>query len=126
MGTIKKMVDQEKNITVFSVVGDVTGEEYEQAICDFYEIGPTTKYVLWDLTEALLEHVKSSEVFGLQIPRSAASKREGGKTAIVAPSDLAYGLARMYESGAADGELPFSTSIFRTPEEAMQWLTKKR
>lgn len=44
----------------------------------------------------------------------------GSRRAVVAPRDLVYGLARMYESLRADA--PESMKTFRTLEEARRWL----
>lgn len=46
----------------------------------------------------------------------------GGRWAVVAPRDLVYGMARMYQlirSGA-----PYEIEVFRTREEAHRWLAR--
>jgi len=124
MGQIKKKIDHEKNLTVYTVEGKVLGEEYEMTIRDFYEQGPITKNVLWDLSDAQLGHLESTDVLNIsQTPRPFLSVREGGKTAIVAPADLAFGLARMYEANSTNEKSPFATSIFRAGDEALRWLS---
>lgn len=50
-----------------------------------------------------------------------APKLEGGRLAIVAPSDLAYGLARMYEVAAEP--LPLEARAFRSRSDALVWLS---
>lgn len=42
------------------------------------------------------------------------------RTAIVAPSDLSFGIGRMYEVFAADG--PEAVSVFRGAQMALRWL----
>ncbi len=124
MGTIKKQIDQDKNLTVYTVEGKVLSDEYKNAIHEFYEQGPVTANVLWDLTKAQLDHLESSDVLIIsQTPRPFLSAREDGKTAIIAPTDLAFGLARMYEFTSSEGEMPFDTKVFRTADEALQWLS---
>jgi hypothetical protein len=44
----------------------------------------------------------------------------GGKLAIVAPTDLAFGLGRMYQMLRDDG--PDQIRIFREADEAWEWL----
>lgn len=123
MGTIEKRVDIAENLTIFTVVGKVEREVYEKTFKDFYEKGPVTKFVLFDLTRSVVDHLDSSEVYSLaQTPRTCLGAREGGKTAIVAPSDLTFGLARMFEFTTGKEGLSFDTSTFRTTDEAMQWL----
>ena len=124
MGTIKKQIDKDKNLTVYTVEGKVLSDEYKNAIHEFYEQGPVTAKVLWDLTKAQLDHLESTDVLYIsQTPRPFLSAREDGKTAIIAPTDLAFGLARMYEFTSSEGEMPFDTKVFRTADEALQWLS---
>jgi len=51
--------------------------------------------------------------------------RQGGKTAVVAPKDLVYGLARMFQIMSDTDDFPFETRVFRSYEEAEQWLLEK-
>ena len=82
-----------------------------------------TKNVLWDLTMAELEHLLPKDVQSIgKTPRKFTEERKGGRTAIVAPSDLAFGLARMYEFTADPAEVPVTIQVFRSVQEADQWL----
>ena len=51
--------------------------------------------------------------------------REDGKTAIVAPDDVTFGLSRMYGILTEGQGPPFETRSFRSVEEAYQWLLEK-
>ena len=46
--------------------------------------------------------------------------RKPGKSALVFPDDVDFGLGRMYEAQAQD--LHIETRVFRTMEEALHWL----
>ena len=48
------------------------------------------------------------------------SRLEGGKLAIVAPRDLLFGMARMYE--ILRSESPVEVRVFRQRDEAESWL----
>lgn len=123
MGKIEKRFDEEKSLTVFTVSGEVSADEFSQAIQEFYEKGPVTKKVLFDLTDSILDNLRSEEVLNIsRTPRHIPEQRVGGKTAIVAPSDLAFGLARMYEFSSDPADIPFVIKVFRTMEEAKKWL----
>lgn len=54
------------------------------------------------------------------IVRDHKEVRKPGKSALVLPADVDFGLGRMYEMQAQD--LPIKTSVFRTMEEALHWL----
>jgi len=57
-----------------------------------------------------------------QITRDRRSRYGATKSAIVAPRDLEYGLSRMWLV-FVDDEENVDTSIFRTREEAIAWVT---
>jgi len=54
--------------------------------------------------------------------RVHAGKLEGMRTAIVAPTDVLYGLSRMYKALAELMESPATVMTFRTVQEAEDWL----
>lgn len=123
MGTIEKHVYPEKSLTVLSVKGAVSADEFSRIIREFYDEGPLTVKVLCDLTDSALDHLRSEEVVGIsRTPRYMPESRIRGKTAIVAPSDLAFGLARMYAFSSDPMDVPFVVRVFRDMEEARKWL----
>ena len=123
MGEIKKEIKRDLELSVYTAVGVVTSEEVQSAIRDFYEKGPITKNVLWDISEADLTGISSEEVLKItRVPRRSLELREGGKTAIVATDDLAYGMSRMYQAVPQSEPVPFVVKVFRDPEEAYDWI----
>jgi hypothetical protein len=68
-----------------------------------------------DVTPAGLRHLADliQTVDRLQLPT---------KVAIVAESDVAFGMARMYQSIRADGGAPSEHRVFREMSEAREWL----
>jgi len=122
MRNVQIQIDSQYDLTTFTVVGKVAAEVVRNAIQKFYE-GNVTMNVLWDLSGSDLSSITSSEINGIaKTPRKYASMRTGGKTAIVAPTDLTFGLTRMYGIMTEVQDLPFETQVFRTTEEAHQWL----
>ena len=125
MKNVSKRFEAASDLTIFTVTGKVDREEIEKAIADFYA-GTITKNVLWDLEKGNFELISNDDIQDLvNIPRSHQLTRKGGKTAIVADKDLAYGMARIYEARSQLDTLPFDTKVFRTLEEAYQWLNSK-
>lgn len=122
MRNVQIQIDSQYDLTTFTVVGKVAAEVVRNAIQKFYE-GNVTMNVLWDLSGSDLSSITSSEINGIaKTPRKYASMRTGGKTAIAAPTDLTFGLTRMYGIMTEVQDLPFETQVFRTTEEAHQWL----
>ena len=123
MEGIEKNINMKAGLTVYTAKGTISGQEVKSAIKDFYEHGPITSNVLWDLTLAVLTDISSEDIRSIShVPRKSLELRKDGKTAIVAPDDLAYGLSRMYQSSPPPDNLPFEIQVFRETEEAHQWL----
>ena len=125
MESIEKSVDNNAQLTIFTVKGSVPGEEIKNAISDFYEHGPITKNVLWDLSHAVLDNLSAEDVRQIvNVPKKSFELRLGGKTVLVAPDDLAYGLSRMYQTSSRPDGLPFEVQVFRDFEAAHKWLAE--
>ena len=125
MGNIQKRVDAKNDLTIYTVTGKVSGNEVQDAIREFYE-GNITLKVLWDQSKSDVSGITSSDVQKIaNLQRKHADLRLGGKTAIAAPEEVAFGLSRMYELLTELRELPFETRALRTREEAYEWLISK-
>ncbi|HUI93387.1 MAG TPA: hypothetical protein VLX68_14160 [Chitinivibrionales bacterium] len=116
------IVNKECNLTTYVSKGVLAFDGIRDAIAAFYEGAPTL-HIIWNLTEADLSNLSGDEVRDLaKTAKSHYRSREGGKTALVASSDADYGLARMYEVFTEFAKLPASVKVFRTMEEAQQWI----
>jgi hypothetical protein len=115
-------IDKAKDFTVFKVTGVLSFDEVLPVVKDFYD-GDPTKHVLWDMTDTTEVQLTSEEVETLAnfSPRYEG-KRASGKTAIVAQKDIIFGLSRMFEFQSSSQQAPFSIMVFRSIEEAHQWL----
>jgi len=72
---------------------------------------------LWDFSEVTKLHVERKAVSHLAQARSFEA---GVKRAVVAPSDLAFGMARMFQ--LLHDQAPEEVRVFRSQEEAQGWL----
>ena len=126
MENIERRTDENAQLTIYTAKGSISGEEVKKAIKDFYEHGPVTRNVLWDVSLAVLVDLSAEDVRQIaHVPRQSLELRQDGKTAIVAPSDLAYGLSRMYQTSSQPEALPFEVQVFRDSEAAHKWLAEK-
>ena len=122
MGRIDIKLDSEKDLTIITVIGNPGLEEYLKVTKKFYE-KEVTKYALIDMSESDVSSVSPTDIQTVAFtPPEYSKKRAGGKTAIVAPKDITFGLSRMYETMKEMQNLPFPTMAFRTQEEAYDWL----
>ena len=125
MENIERSTDENAQLTIYIAKGSLSAEEVREVIRDFYEHGPISRNVLWDLSQAVLIDISAEDVRQIaHVPRQSLELRKGGKTAIVAPSDLAFGLSRMYQTSTQPKPLPFEVQVFRDSEAAHKWLAE--
>jgi hypothetical protein len=119
---VKTNADHDKHLTIHTVTGEPSFEESMAFFKQFYE-GELTQNVLWDFTKASLARISSEHTETiLDYVRQYVEKREGGKTAIIVSKDLEYGMSRMIITLAELKDIPFELEIFRSLEEAVQWI----
>ncbi len=118
-------MNREKQLTIHTVIGEVSFEEAMATPNAFYSDNPTLN-VIWDLTEGTMRALSSDRLEKIMDSISPASKkRTGGKTAGVAPADIDFGLARMFQVFAELSGYKPSVRIFRELKEAVDWTTAK-
>jgi hypothetical protein len=114
--------DRENDLTTHVITGYADEKEMHAVLEEDYSSEPTLR-VLWDMSQAQVGHV-TAEILR-NFVKAAAQKGvpgKGGRSAVIAPQDLQFGLARMSEFFTELEEAPFKFSAFRTREEALQWL----
>jgi hypothetical protein len=123
---IETIVDEKKDLTIHKCSGDLTKQEILDTIHSFYG-GDPTLYTLWDLSNASVNSFSSDAVRNIfTLIQRIGSRRQGGKTAVVVPEDLGYGMARMFQIMSDTNDFPFKIKVFRYYGEASQWLLEKK
>jgi len=119
---ISSKIDLDNDIMIFTATGKMTFDEAMLEVKKFYD--QPTKNVMWDLRNVSDLKFSTEEVIELAgfDQRAESSSRIDGKTAIVASQDLIYGLGRMFQSLSEFNAVPFAVMIFRSMEEAREWL----
>lgn len=113
---------KEQDLTVFFVVGELKHVEQMEAIKSFYEGEPTSK-TIWDFSACQGSRGNQNDIQKiLSYAISMKDRRLPGKTAILAPADVDFGLARMTGALSEIAESPWEVRAFRTLEEAVEWL----
>jgi hypothetical protein len=121
--TIKIEIDKSRKLVITRAVGLLTFKELEtrqKALLDEPEFDPSFDH-LFDLSGVTSsEEITTSQIEAISRVRifSTPSRR-----AIVAPGDLLFGFSRMYEVFSNSTEENYS--VFRNPEDAMEWLREK-
>jgi hypothetical protein len=123
-------VDTAKSLTIFTMTEEPDIDEIHNAIKSFWEAHELTVSALWDVRYANLTNLKSSDIENIAaIIRQYAHRfeeRKAGKTAIVASSDLQYGLSRILGTFYEIEDFPTQLKIFRLMEEAIKWLDQDK
>jgi hypothetical protein len=112
------------NIMIHCLQGEVTGDEIIDQIKKDVSDAHFPSHVVWDFTRAdmhLLNRDKLQDI--LVAGKKLADKRSSGKTAIVVPKDLSYGLGRMYEILTEMEGFRTQNRSFRSLDQALEWLT---
>ena len=122
MAQITTTVDLEKELTTFVAKGRLSADEIIKKVEEFYTRNPT-KLVLWALEEAVTSGISGEEIEKIILTaKKFSARRKEGKTAIVGPKEIDYGLGRMYQAYAGIENLPYEYRIFKELEEAKDWL----
>jgi hypothetical protein len=126
MAHITSKLEAENDLTVVTVVGGVDAEQVQSQIISFLT-GDPTPLVLWDVRAGSLTGLSGEDIRTIiQSGAWYADRRKGGRTAIVCPREVDYGLGRMFESLASIYHIPFEINVFRNLGEAREWLNQGR
>jgi hypothetical protein len=119
------LISCSKKLTINIVKGELTFDHAVEAVKEFYE-EKLTKDVLWDLREGTWKDISDKHIRSIIAFIEKCEKvevRKDGRTAIVVPADIDYGIARAVQSYS--DSLPFKVGVFRSMDEAIKWLTEK-
>ena len=121
--SIKTEVDESRNLTIHTLRGKIPANDLRNILETFFKNQPT-KNVLWDLREAEPEGEVLSQ--DLEVLANLAKKNEGlrekGKTALVASSDLVFGLAKMYQAFVNIEGVKHRVEVFRSMDVAINFI----
>jgi hypothetical protein len=108
----------DRDLTIHTCHGTITTDQILDRIRIFYGGNPS-RSVIWDMSDGNCSQISSDQVSALSVEViKVAHSRAGGRTAIVAPVDLAYGLSRMYQVYAETRHHTSAIRVFRSFDEA--------
>jgi hypothetical protein len=121
--SIKTEVDESRDLTIHTLRGKIPASNVKDVLEAFFKDRPT-KNVLWDLRDAEPEgEVLSQDVELLAtLTKKYEGLREKGRTALVASSDLVFGLAKMYQAFANIEGVKHPVEVFRSMDEAVRFI----
>ena len=124
---ITTTADERIGLTTHLCEGDIALQDVLDALDRFYRDPSLPDRVLWDFTGDVNLMLSSADVQQIAVypARYAVDGRlKGGRRAILARSDLGFGLARMMDAHKENSpELTaYETRAFRERDEALRWL----
>jgi hypothetical protein len=122
---ITTSVDNDKQLTTHTVIGEISFEEVMTTLRQFWE-GQLTISVLWDFRKGSMARFSFIEIERVaDYVTFQAEKRTGRKTATVVSRESEYGLSRLINTLRVIRKVPLQLKIFRSMEEANQWLDEE-
>ena len=120
---IKKQNDEANSLTIYTATGTISLSELLDVAKTFKTDPPYSK-VIWDFSEANPDDsFNSPDIDKLAyLVKSTLGVRHGSKTAYVGKSDAVFGLLRMYSTHLQIKEIAHEIDVFRSLDEAHQWL----
>ncbi len=113
---------RDRDLTVITATGIIEPGEALGAVKDFYDGNPSTK-VIWDFRAVAISYVPEEEITKFfDYSMKNALKRQFGKTALVAPGDHDFELARRTCTISDLKDTPWDMQAFRTLKEAARWI----
>ena len=98
MARIETTVGLEKNLTMYVVNGRVSADEIIEKVVEYYTTQPT-RLVLWVMENAYTKGISTEDIQEIILTaKKYSGSRKEGKTAIVGPKEIDYGLGRMYQT----------------------------
>ena len=114
----------EGSLLIAAVVGSLTRHDVISVIKEYYPNG-IVKDVIWDLTNGSMQSLRQHDLHEIAIAAKATSgTRQGCKTAYVGLAAVEFGLQRMYTAIAEIAGVPVKYHVFKTIEEARNWIAQ--
>jgi hypothetical protein len=112
---VKYWMDEEARVFCHSWTGHISASD----VLEFRDVAKA-----FVATDSLVDltNVTSSDITPDSLRAFATEPLDRGRIAIIAPKPATFGMARMYESLSTLKAVPTRIGVFRTKEEAMNWL----
>ena len=123
---IKSNVDKEKDLTTYVLSGEISADDLMKALKSFFS-GDLSSNVLWDLREAEFGGgIPSNDLKEMAVySKKKQPEKARGKIAIVASSDLGFGMSRIFEVYAELEGVKNPVQVYRSMKKAMKWLEEE-
>ena len=115
-------IDRSKDLTIFTAAGEVTYNEFLNAVDSYIKAGPTRYEILDCLNSTGWETVTFEQIKQVIQREASRSSRNNWQTAIVVSSNIGLTLTRIYQGMTEVETTPQQAKVFRSLEDAYLWL----
>jgi len=122
MAEIKFSIDKARDLTKFTIVGDLQSGELRAILEDYYKQSPT-RLIMMDSRQGTWSSIAITDFKrSIQSWIALGNSRAGGKTAIIFADAADFGLGRFLESHLSMAGFPTELECFRDINKAQSWL----
>ena len=120
MSEIKTSIDNQHDLIIHVVSGDLTSQEMLDRLEFSYQSTPT-KQILWDLTNGAWLRISGLELRGT-VGKAKKYSKKGTKMALVISQKIDFGYGRMYEMYSDIAGNESEIGCFQKKRDAEKWL----
>jgi hypothetical protein len=114
--------DKTRDLTIFTIRGNLTFDQQIKVLKKFYHEGPSANMLI-DFRKMEGNRISSAEIKKIIFfAKKNEDRRAHGKTALVSNRDLDYGLSRMSATYGEVKKLPWKIQAFRSMDAALKWI----
>ena len=122
MARITSNIIPEEELCIFTIEGSASRDELVDIVINI-KPEQRTRNVIWDASNGTVETIGKEDLRSIaKFLKSGHGMRTGGKTALVGPEDLDFGIGRMFQAYATLENLTVQYRIFRTLDGALAWI----
>ncbi len=123
MAPFEIRTEKDQDLTFIDFSGKVSPADVIDALKTFYQ-SEITANTLWNFSNCDVAPLSGNDFPSfIDAAKVYAHLRLNGKSAIVGPGDLAFGLGRMFTIRAELEGYPILNGIFRSTNQALHWLS---
>ena len=123
MAEIDTSINYELDLTVHTVSGNITPQEFLSKLETYYQ-GKSTSLILWDFTNASMDKISVGELKDL-VRKVKEFPRKQARIAMVFPTEMDFTIGRMLGRLTEIDGHDYTFSVFRGVKDAKKWLADR-
>lgn len=119
---ITTTINKDRQVIINTVTGSPLATDYLHVTSSYMNKIPV-KNIVWDFSSADLSGLTNDEIREIvHLSATHPNTQKFEKLAFILPSDLAFGLGRVFKAYGAIASAKWDLELFREKDDAFQWL----